>query len=318
MPEPTSIEARTFAFEVWPLARILADIRCGSHDWTWEEEWADLDTRHAETGYLDQLEQQIRANGITMPVLIGTDGRLWDGHHRLRIAVRLGINYVPVEVPIDCPQSAAGCRHPAPTCQHGCRAAADELTRLGQDMEAPMPEPTPAELAAEERIKEAAQPNPWDVAFREGARSRDREIAELRDELTKARQGIATPVPPPADVRDQIAAALKSVTVIGGVPPTRLVPVIAPSPMTRITDWQPLDRVIDAVLAEPAIAEALAGAAEVQQLRDLRAAAGIHFGALTELLHGAGIRLPDNCIHLVQLIDQKLNAALDPQEQPHA
>lgn len=36
--------------------------------------------------------------GITMPVLIGNDGRLWDGHHRLRIAVRLGIPFVPVEV----------------------------------------------------------------------------------------------------------------------------------------------------------------------------------------------------------------------------
>ena len=74
--------------EVWPLARVLAEVRCGSQDWTWEEEWADLDRRHAETGYLAKLGQRIRENGITMPVLIGSDGRLWDGHHRLRIAVR--------------------------------------------------------------------------------------------------------------------------------------------------------------------------------------------------------------------------------------
>lgn len=79
--------------------------------------------------------------------------------------------------------------------------------------------------------------------------------------------GQPTPVPPPADVRDQIAAALKSVTVTGGVPPTRLVPVLAPSPMTRITDWQPLDRVIDEVLAAPAIAEALTAAAEPTALK---------------------------------------------------
>lgn len=84
--------------EVWPLKRVLAEVQCGSRDWTWEEEWADLDRRHAETGYLAKLEQQIRENGITMPVLIGSDGRLWDGHHRLRIAVRLGIDYVPVEI----------------------------------------------------------------------------------------------------------------------------------------------------------------------------------------------------------------------------
>ncbi|WP_435110195.1 ParB N-terminal domain-containing protein [Nocardiopsis synnemataformans] len=84
--------------QVWPLARILSEVHCGSQDWTWEEEWADLDRRHAATGYLDQLEQQIQINGITMPILRGSDGRLWDGHHRLRIAVRVGIPYVPVEI----------------------------------------------------------------------------------------------------------------------------------------------------------------------------------------------------------------------------
>lgn len=99
-------------FQVWPLARVLADVAVGSGDWTWDEEWADLDARHAATGYLDTLEQQIRENGITMPVLIGSDGRLWDGHHRLRIAVRLGIPYVPVEVvpagPASGPTTAGG------------------------------------------------------------------------------------------------------------------------------------------------------------------------------------------------------------------
>jgi len=94
-PSPTD---QCCDLQVWPLTRVLTDVRCGSQDWTWDEEWADLDQRHAETGYLITLEQQIRENGITMPVLIGSDGRLWDGHHRLRIAVRLGIGYVPVEL----------------------------------------------------------------------------------------------------------------------------------------------------------------------------------------------------------------------------
>lgn len=93
--------------EVWPLARVLAEVRCGSRDWTWEEEWADLDQRHADTGYLATLEQKIRENGITMPVLVGSDGRLWDGHHRLRIAVRLGIGYVPVELTTPAPATRA-------------------------------------------------------------------------------------------------------------------------------------------------------------------------------------------------------------------
>ena len=83
-------------YQVWPLARILAEVQCGSGDWPWEDEWADLDTRDADR--LEQLEQDIRDRGITTPVLIGSDGRLWDGHHRLRVAVRLGIGYVPVEV----------------------------------------------------------------------------------------------------------------------------------------------------------------------------------------------------------------------------
>ncbi|MFD3999904.1 ParB N-terminal domain-containing protein [Streptomyces rubiginosohelvolus] len=96
--QPPTSEARPDDIQVWPLTRVLTEVRCGSRDWTWDEEWADLDQRHAESGYLDRLEQQIRANGITMPVLIGSDGRLWDGHHRLRIAVRLGIAHVPVEI----------------------------------------------------------------------------------------------------------------------------------------------------------------------------------------------------------------------------
>jgi hypothetical protein len=94
-------------YQVWPLARILREVAVGSDDWPWEEEWVDLDRRHKETGYLAKLEQQIRENGITMPVLIGSDGRLWDGHHRLRIASRLGIEYVPVEIAKPTPEPAS-------------------------------------------------------------------------------------------------------------------------------------------------------------------------------------------------------------------
>lgn len=86
------------AVSTWPLSRILAEVAVGSGDWTWEEEWADLDERHATDGELDKLEQQIRENGITTPVLIGSDGRLWDGHHRICIAYRLGLTEVPVEI----------------------------------------------------------------------------------------------------------------------------------------------------------------------------------------------------------------------------
>lgn len=101
------------AVTVWPLSRILAEVAVGSRDWTWEEEWADLDRRHAATGYLDTLEQQIRENGITMPVLIGSDGRLWDGHHRICIAYRLGLTEVPVEIVEPATESASASMSPA-------------------------------------------------------------------------------------------------------------------------------------------------------------------------------------------------------------
>lgn len=105
-----STDALCCDLQVWPLVRVLAEVRCGSQDWSWEEEWASLDRRHAQTNYLATLEQQIRENGITLPILIGSDGRLWDGHHRLRIAVRLGIEYIPVEVTPtigECPKEPA-------------------------------------------------------------------------------------------------------------------------------------------------------------------------------------------------------------------
>jgi hypothetical protein len=85
-------------YAVWPLRRLLAEVRCGSGDWSWEQEWfwIDSDDDHAEE--YAKLEEEIRRDGIRTPVLIGNDGRLWDGHHRLRIAVRLGIPYIPVEL----------------------------------------------------------------------------------------------------------------------------------------------------------------------------------------------------------------------------
>ncbi len=125
MADETPQQPETAApLQVWPLTRVLTEVRCGSQDWTWDEEWADLDRRHAETGYLDKLGRDIRANGITMPVLIGTDGRLRDGHHRLRLAVRLGIGYVPVELTAPAavaqPDEEAKPRQPCACGQDGC------------------------------------------------------------------------------------------------------------------------------------------------------------------------------------------------------
>jgi hypothetical protein len=61
---------------------------------------------------------------------------------------------------------------------------------------------------------------------------------------------------PQTAARDRIAAALSAMTVVGGTPPTRLVPVIdwGSGKLTRIVGWQPLDDLVDALLAAVPVA----------------------------------------------------------------
>ena len=89
-----------------PLVELMAKWRPGSADatgWTWDDEETDLLARRAcacceQTGHYQQgLETDIRRNGIIEPVLLGDDGRVWNGHHRIVAARRLGIVEVPVE-----------------------------------------------------------------------------------------------------------------------------------------------------------------------------------------------------------------------------
>jgi hypothetical protein len=62
-----------------------------------------LNNKRQSPGYASLLEQ-VRANGITVPVLIRTlDGQPWlaDGHHRVATAVDLGLDVVPwTDVPL--------------------------------------------------------------------------------------------------------------------------------------------------------------------------------------------------------------------------
>lgn len=63
--------------------------------WTWIEEdrwlWAQQPAEMAA------LCDDIRANGIREPILLGGDGRVWDGHHRVCAAVFIGLDRVPIE-----------------------------------------------------------------------------------------------------------------------------------------------------------------------------------------------------------------------------
>ena len=70
--------------------------------WGWEEEEADILARYClccgERGhYQQQLEEWIAREGLTEGICLGENGRVWDGHHRIVAARRLGIRTVPLE-----------------------------------------------------------------------------------------------------------------------------------------------------------------------------------------------------------------------------
>lgn len=72
---------------------VLRDYRDGN-EWGWDTEFAWLDHHQGEN--TDRLAEDVAVNGIREPILLGNDGRVWDGHHRLAVAVRLGLSEVPV------------------------------------------------------------------------------------------------------------------------------------------------------------------------------------------------------------------------------
>jgi len=83
----------------WPLERLLAEVRPGSYDgdWTWEQEHDDLwFGPNASQSRMDALATSMQLDGQREPVIVGDDGRLWDGHHRVAVAMRLGFEEVLV------------------------------------------------------------------------------------------------------------------------------------------------------------------------------------------------------------------------------
>lgn len=96
-------EAVTKSSEDWqltrmPLRRILAEWRPGSHDWSWDDEYADL----VDDDVTRRIEERVLDEGIGFtdhiaPVLLGSDGRVWDGHHRIVLAMKHGITELRVD-----------------------------------------------------------------------------------------------------------------------------------------------------------------------------------------------------------------------------
>ncbi len=76
------------------LETLLATVKDGDeHGWPSEFEFL----RRTHGHRIRKLTRSILDRGITTPILIGDDGRVWDGHHRLYVAHFLGFKVVPVE-----------------------------------------------------------------------------------------------------------------------------------------------------------------------------------------------------------------------------
>lgn len=79
-----------------PLADLLRDYRDGD-ELGWEEEFAYLRTSPEHRSRLGRLFLSVIEEGIREPILLGYDGRVWDGHHRLCVASEIGLQEVPVK-----------------------------------------------------------------------------------------------------------------------------------------------------------------------------------------------------------------------------
>ena len=60
----------------------------------WPAEFAWLRTYHHKQ--LAALAIDVAKNGFQEPITLGTDGRIWDGHHRLCVAESLDWRHLPV------------------------------------------------------------------------------------------------------------------------------------------------------------------------------------------------------------------------------
>lgn len=82
---------------------IMRRWRPGSYPppWSWRDEETDFFTRQPE--YMDAMAVALLRRGWSAflddgSILLGNDGRVWNGHHRIVLARRLGITHLTVEV----------------------------------------------------------------------------------------------------------------------------------------------------------------------------------------------------------------------------
>lgn len=95
------------ANDVMAVDDFLAQYRPASANertWTWAEEEADILAREClccgQAGhYQQQLEAHLARASVVEGICVGPDGRVWDGHHRITAARRLGIRWLTLESP---------------------------------------------------------------------------------------------------------------------------------------------------------------------------------------------------------------------------
>lgn len=76
------------------LAELLTKYRDGDNI-GWPAAFAWVRTHHASK--IAEITLSLAKGGFEHPILLGDDGRVWDGHHRLAVADAIGIRAVPIE-----------------------------------------------------------------------------------------------------------------------------------------------------------------------------------------------------------------------------
>lgn len=72
---------------------VIAEFKDGD-EVGWDVEFAFLRSEHKER--LAEIRFTAWHEGIREPIQLGNDGRVWEGHHRLCVAIDLGLGSVPV------------------------------------------------------------------------------------------------------------------------------------------------------------------------------------------------------------------------------
>jgi len=79
--------------QTMPVENLLRRYKDGD-ELGWEQTFAWLVENRSER--IVWLMGEVSRDGMTSPVSLGPDGRVWDGHHRLLVARILGLRRVPV------------------------------------------------------------------------------------------------------------------------------------------------------------------------------------------------------------------------------